>query len=97
MGYFIISKETLYIKFDLATQTIVQNDTFYIEKYPEDNSDNGSFSVNYTSTNFSLIADLENENLKVKYADKLIFDYPLKQFRLDKYSKEVQDREATPT
>lgn len=39
---------------------------------------------------FTATADLENENLKEKYLDKLIFDYPLKQFRIDKYSKEVQ-------
>lgn len=43
---------------------------------------------------FTATADLENENLKEKYADKLIFDYPLKQFRLDKYSKEVQINQA---
>ncbi|MFC6267037.1 DEAD/DEAH box helicase family protein [Frigoriflavimonas asaccharolytica] len=39
---------------------------------------------------FTATADLENENLKEKYLDKLIFDYPLKQFRIDQYSKEVQ-------
>lgn len=39
---------------------------------------------------FTATANLENENIQEKYLDKLIFDYPLKQFRIDKYSKEVQ-------
>lgn len=39
---------------------------------------------------FTATIDLDNANVKEKYKDKLIFDYPLKQFRIDKYSKEVQ-------
>ena len=39
---------------------------------------------------FSATVDLENELIKEKYANKLIFDYPLKNFRKDKYSKEVK-------
>ncbi len=38
---------------------------------------------------FTATAELDNENIKQKYADKLIFDYPLKNFRNDRYSKEV--------
>ncbi len=34
--------------------------------------------------------DLNNSDIWEKYHDKLIFDYPLKEFRLDKYSKEVK-------
>lgn len=39
---------------------------------------------------FTATADIEHPEVKKKYNDKLLFDYPLKQFRKDKYSKEVQ-------
>jgi type III restriction enzyme len=39
---------------------------------------------------FTATADIEHPEVKKKYSDKLFFDYPLKQFRKDKYSKEVQ-------
>ena len=39
---------------------------------------------------FTATADLKHENIKQKYFDKVIFDYPLKKFREDKYSKEVK-------
>ena len=37
---------------------------------------------------------MSNENIKNKYEDKIIFQYDLKQFRLDKYSKEIEVLEA---
>ena len=39
---------------------------------------------------FTATIDLNNENIINKYHDKIIFDYPLKAFRLDGYSKEVK-------
>jgi type III restriction enzyme len=39
---------------------------------------------------FTATCDLENPNIKDKYNDKIIFDYPLSRFREDKYSKEVK-------
>lgn len=39
---------------------------------------------------FTATCDTENEFIKAKYNDKLIYDYPLKNFRIDKYSKEVK-------
>ncbi|MEO9211074.1 MAG: hypothetical protein ABI208_08245, partial [Ginsengibacter sp.] len=39
---------------------------------------------------FTATADFSNEEIKRKYSDKLIFDYSLKQFRKDGYSKEVK-------
>lgn len=39
---------------------------------------------------FTATADLGNPFVREKYADKLIFDYPLKEFRKDRYSKEIQ-------
>ena len=43
---------------------------------------------------FTATADLQNPLINEKYKDKLIFDYPLKQFRKDKYSKEVKVLQA---
>lgn len=43
---------------------------------------------------FTATSDLDNANIKEKYEDKLLFDYPLKQFRIDKYSKEVLIHQA---
>jgi len=39
---------------------------------------------------FTATADLTNDQIIDKYRDKVIFDYPLKAFRLDGYSKEVK-------
>ncbi len=43
---------------------------------------------------FTATIDLGNENIKEKYKDKIIFKYDLKQFRLDKYSKEIEVLQA---
>ncbi|MCR5569838.1 MAG: DEAD/DEAH box helicase family protein [Paludibacteraceae bacterium] len=40
---------------------------------------------------FTATADLDDTNIAKKYEDKIIYDYPLKKFREDKYSKEVMD------
>lgn len=43
---------------------------------------------------FTATVDLSDENLKAKYLPKLLFDYPLKEFRKDGYSKEVKVLQA---
>ncbi|NIA04218.1 MAG: DEAD/DEAH box helicase family protein, partial [Nitrospiraceae bacterium] len=43
---------------------------------------------------FTATADLSNPQIEEKYSDKLIFNYPLKQFRIDGYSKEVKVLQA---
>ena len=43
---------------------------------------------------FTATADLQHPEVEKKYNDKLLFDYPLKQFRKDKYSKEVKVLQA---
>jgi type III restriction enzyme len=43
---------------------------------------------------FTATTDFSNQDIANKYFDKHIFDYPLKQFRLDGYSKEVKVLEA---
>lgn len=43
---------------------------------------------------FTATVDLTDANLAAKYKPKLIFDYPLKEFRKDGYSKEVKVLQA---
>ena len=43
---------------------------------------------------FTATIDLGNQNIRQKYKDKIIFQYDLKQFRLDKYSKEIEVLQA---
>ncbi len=43
---------------------------------------------------FTATIDLGNQNIREKYEDKIIFQYDLKQFRLDKYSKEIEVLQA---
>lgn len=43
---------------------------------------------------FTATADLSDTEISRKYFDKLLFDYPLKQFRADGYSKEVKVLQA---
>lgn len=43
---------------------------------------------------FTATMDLSNDNLAEKYKPKLIYDYPLKDFRKDGYSKEVKVLQA---
>jgi len=43
---------------------------------------------------FTATIDLSNQSIKQKYEDKIIFRYDLKQFRLDKFSKEIEVLQA---
>lgn len=43
---------------------------------------------------FTATMDMADQNIAAKYQPKLIFDYPLKEFRKDGYSKEVKILEA---
>ena len=53
------------------------------------NSNPDNYLLEFTAT-----ADFTHPEIESKYHDKLLFDYPLKQFRIDKYSKEVQVLQA---
>lgn len=57
---------------------------------------NSIFNANKSNIllEFTATADLANPQLEAKYSDKLIYDYPLKQFRIDGYSKEVKVLQA---
>jgi len=52
-------------------------------------SNNENLLLEFTAT-----ADLSNEDVANKYFDKILFDYSLKQFRIDGYSKEVKVLQA---
>ncbi len=54
------------------------------------------FSSNHKNIllEFTATIDLSNPNIAHKYEDKIIFQYDLKQFRLDKYSKEIEVLQA---
>jgi len=43
---------------------------------------------------FTATIDLSNPDIRKKYEDKIIYQYDLKQFRLDKYSKEIEVLQA---
>ena len=53
------------------------------------NSNTENIMLEYTAT-----IDLENPSIYSKYKDKIIFEYDLKQFRIDGYSKEVKVLQA---
>lgn len=53
------------------------------------NSDNGKLPN--VLLEFTATADLDDPNIAKKYEDKIIYNYPLKKFREDLYSKEVMD------
>lgn len=58
-----------------------------VEKIFKANSEN--ILLEFTAT-----IDFQDENLSEKYKPKLIFDYPLREFRADGYSKEVKVLQA---
>lgn len=61
-----------------------------------ENTVNKIFKANVDNVllEFTATVDFTNPNIAKKYAPKLIFDYPLKQFRIDGYSKDVKVLQA---
>ena len=53
------------------------------------NADNGTSQPNIL-LEFTATADLLDGNIAEKYSNKVIFDYPLKKFREDGYSKDIE-------
>ncbi len=54
------------------------------------------FSANRNNflLDFTATMDLQNQNIAEKYNDKIVYDYPLKKFRLDGYSKDIELRQT---
>ncbi|MCE8164025.1 MAG: DEAD/DEAH box helicase family protein [Candidatus Moeniiplasma glomeromycotorum] len=57
-----------------------------------ENTVNRIFNANSNNVllEFTATIDFNNPNILNKYAERLIYDYPLKDFRIDGYSKEVK-------
>ena len=51
-------------------------------------------NINNVMMEFTATLELSHPNVASKYADKLLFDYPLSKFREDRYSKEVQTNQV---
>lgn len=85
----LISDEAHHINSDtkkgLSSEDLFESLTWEstINKIHRSNSEN--VLLEYTAT-----IDLTNQNIVDKYSDKLLFDYPLREFRIDGYSKEVR-------
>ena len=60
---------------------------FTVEKIFKSNNKN--ILLEFTAT-----IDLSNQHIRQKYEDKIIFQYDLRQFRLDKFSKEIEVLQA---
>lgn len=43
---------------------------------------------------FTATVDLGHEAIRAKYRDKVLYDYTLRQFREDGYSKDIELRQA---
>jgi len=86
----LISDEAHHINADTKKGKLSKDETEEIISW--ESTVNKIFKTNLENylLEFTATSDLDNANIKEKYEDKLIFDYPLKQFRIDKYSKEVQ-------
>lgn len=63
-----------------------------LEEYTWENTIEKIFKQNTKNIllEFTATCDLSTEKNKAKYTDKIIFDYPLKKFNFDKYSKEIR-------
>ena len=87
----LISDEAHHI--NAATQKISKlNQTELFDLNTWESTVNRIFNANDKNIllEFTATIDLTNEQIIEKYRDNIIFDYPLKSFRLDGYSKEVK-------
>jgi type III restriction enzyme len=64
-----------------------RNWEFTVMKILRQNNDN--ILLEFTAT-----CDLANQNIKNEYEEKIIFDYPLRKFREEKYSKDIKSIRA---
>lgn len=91
----LISDEAHHINVDTKKGKVVDQDELFeviswegtVEKIFKSHPEN--ILLEFTAT-----VDFSDDNLKKKYYPKLIFDYPLKEFRIDGYSKEVKVLQA---
>jgi type III restriction enzyme len=86
----LISDEAHHINVDTKISKLTSKEAD--EKQSWETTVNRIFSSNRENYLFEFTAtiDMTNSSIQEKYQDKLIFDYPLKMFRIEKYSKEVK-------
>jgi type III restriction enzyme len=86
----LISDEAHHINAETKLNKINQAELFELTSW--ESTVNKIFNSNPQNIllEFTATADLTNDQIVKKYQDKIIFDYPLKAFRIDGYSKEVK-------
>jgi len=86
----LLSDEAHHINVDTKKGTLTKEEQE--EKQSWETTINHIFNSNKDNIllEFTATIDMTNEMIKAKYQDKLIFDYSLKKFRIEKYSKEVK-------
>lgn len=91
----LISDEAHHLNAETKTKAKLSN-TEAMEKQSWENTVTRIFQANTDNLllEFTATADLKHEAISKKYSDKLIYDYPLKQFREDGYSKDIELRQA---
>ncbi len=87
----MISDEAHHINVDTKKKDKLTQDEL-LEAVSWENTVNRIFKSNNENLllEFTATTDLLDLNIASKYKDKLIFDYPLKQFRIDGFSKDVK-------
>lgn len=84
-GEKVYKQQSMYDNSDFETEgweTTVMK-IFRVAKSPDRNS------LPNVLLEFTATSDMEDLNIAEKYQNKIIFDYPLKKFREDKYSKDI--------
>lgn len=90
-------KKTVFLS-DEAHHINVETKRGKLTASEESNQKNWEYSVNTilgankynVLLEFTATCDLENRDILAKYRDRIIYDYPLKKFRMDGFSKEVE-------
>jgi len=90
----LISDEAHHINADTKRGQSAQDELFESESWEGTVERIFRANPNNVLLEFTATVDLSDDNLAAKYKPKLIFDYPLKEFRKDGYSKEVKVLQA---
>lgn len=87
----LLSDEAHHINADTKKGVVIEQDELF-EIMSWEGTVERIFRANPSNVllEFTATVDFNDENLGKKYKPKLIFDYPLKEFRKDGYSKEVK-------
>ena len=92
----LISDEAHHINAETKQSNKNLNQQELFESSTWESTVNKIFNANHHNIllEFTATCDLQDQQILDKYRDKIIYDYPLKQFRLDGYSKEVKVLES---